>query len=261
MARRVIRITFLLMTLVICAGAMRGLVRGVVWLNTTDEPVGMKYFTMQLSAKEAAQRSSTKNNLKQIGLAIHNYHDTYDQFPYGGTYRENGEEGHSWISSLNAYLSFSFGGMLQWEEPWNSANNQQYFRSRIEYSIENPRLPLPTMNDDGYALSHYAANQHVMGPNRGLTFAEITDGTSNTLLVGEVNSLLQPWGAPTNWRDPMLGLNKDPRGFGGDIDPGGVMFSFTDGAVRYLSDDIDQRILDALATPAAGDDPGADWDK
>ena len=85
------------------------------------------------------------------------------------------------------------------------------------------------MNADGFALSHFAANQHVMGPNRGLKLKDITDGTSQTLLVGEVNSLLQPWGAPTNYRDPMRGLNKDPRGFGGDNDPGGVMFIFADG--------------------------------
>lgn len=256
---RMIRITLLFMILLICAGAVRGLIRGTIWLNTTDELQGFEYFSWQSRAKEASQRGATKYTLKEIGLALHNYHDTYGQFPFGGTYDESGESRHSWISSLQGFMLFQFDG-IHWEDSWDSDSNAKFFRSRLQhFGVENPRLPLSTINEDGFALSHFAANQHVLGPNRGLKLEEITDGTSQTLLVGEVNSLLQPWGAPTNYRDPMLGLNKDPRGFGGDTDPGGVYFVFADGRVEYLSDGIDQRVLDALATPAGGDDTGPDW--
>lgn len=252
---RMIRFTLLFMMLLICAGAVRGLIRGTIWLNTTDES---RHYELQLYARKDAQRMANKNTLKMLGLALHNYHDTHDQLPFGGTFAEDGEGRHSWISSLQGFTSFYFDD-LRWEEPWNSSHNEKFFRSRLTYDFESSRLPLPTMNNDGFALSHFAANQHVMGPNRGLKLEEITDGTSQTLLVGEVNSLLQPWGAPTNYRDPMLGLNKDPRGFGGDTDPGGVYFIFADGRVEYLSDGIDQSVLDALATPAGGDDTGPDW--
>ncbi len=52
-------------------------------------------------ARSAARRSTSKNNLKQIGLALHNYHDTHRTFPPGGTFDEEaGEYHHSWMTTV-----------------------------------------------------------------------------------------------------------------------------------------------------------------
>ncbi|MDB5338411.1 MAG: hypothetical protein JWN70_4030, partial [Planctomycetaceae bacterium] len=53
-------------------------------------------------AREAARRSQCKNNLKQLGLALHNYHDTYGVFPYAQTPCCSG--GHTWVEMLLPFM-------------------------------------------------------------------------------------------------------------------------------------------------------------
>jgi prepilin-type processing-associated H-X9-DG protein len=81
---------------------------------------------------------------------------------------------------------------------------------------------------------------------------EVTDGESNTLMAGEVKSRFKPWGDPTNWRDPSLGINRSPDGFGGPFE-GGASFLFVDGSVRFIKNTIDPSVLKALSTPQGGE--------
>lgn len=257
MVRRIILGLLLLIAIGVLGRATRELIRGTIWLRTTDIPFHQEaeYGSgfLQLEARQSANRSYLRNKMKQIALALHNYHDLYGSFPPGGTYDLNGNGHHGWISPLQGLATFTFDGGLDFDEPWDSDENRKYFHS-VLYDFTNPALPAaPVVNEDGFALSHFAANQHVMGPNLAMKLEDITDGAANTLFVGEVNSLFQPWGAPTNWRDPMLGLNTSPRGFGSHPDQGGVNFIIGDGSVRFLANEIDPDVLKALSTPAGGE--------
>jgi hypothetical protein len=71
--------------------------------------------------------------------------------------------------------------------------------------------------------------------------------------------MFQPWGAPTNWRDPTLGINSNRRGFGSHPELKGVLFAMADGSVEFVSEEIDPRILEALTTPDAGDSVPENW--
>ena len=75
-------------------------------------------------AREAAQRSTCKNNLKQIGLALHNYHDRYQSFPPAFVADENGKPMHSWRVLLLPYLDQAdLYARYNFNEPWNGPNN------------------------------------------------------------------------------------------------------------------------------------------
>jgi len=210
---------------------------------------------------KAARRSTSKNNLKQIGLAMHNYHDLASRFPIGGTF-SSGEPHHSWVTRLLPYLDqASLYNKIDFHQPWTTKTNQEHFQNRI-HAIYNPGMKSDYDNGksseeafQGFQPSHYAANSRVLNVNAGMDFKEITDGTSNTILAGEIKSNIKPWGDPTNFRDPARGINQSPHGFGSPF-KGGANILFVDGSVRFLSENIDPAVLKALSTPNGGEPVG-----
>src|SRR6056297_2202060 len=94
-------------------------------------------------AREAARRSSCKNNLKQLGIALHNYHDTHTVMPAGitacisnTTYRDTCWEGWSGLAMLLPYIEESaIYDNLDFNRYWNSTagnNNRQFTNSLID---------------------------------------------------------------------------------------------------------------------------------
>lgn len=204
-------------------------------------------------ARNAARYFQNKNNLKQIGLALHNYHDVYKMFPPGGIVREDGMQLLSWQASILPYLDGAGAPLFANINPdfaWNSPQNQSPFSQQIDTYL-NPGV---SRHPDG-AVSHHAGNSHLFQFNKGVSIAEITDGTSNTILAGNVSTGFKLWGDPTNVRDPGLGIGNTPEQFGGPFQ-GGAHFLLADGSVRFIRENIDRNVLKALATPAGGEQVG-----
>jgi type II secretory pathway pseudopilin PulG len=202
-------------------------------------------------AREAARRSQDKNNLKQIGLALHNYHDVFNKFPPGGIVREDGTEMMSWTASLLPYLDQAIlYTQINDDFGWSSPQNQMVFSTTIPQLL-NPGIPDKT----GPGICHYAGNSHLFEINKCWSMRELTDGTSNTIAIGDVAAGFKPWGDPTNVRDPGLGLGKTPDKFGSPY-RGGCHFLLMDGSVRFVSENTDLGTLKQLATPNGGEQVG-----
>jgi len=233
----------LIVSLFVAGVAATGAGHQIGWLTRTP----------LTDADGPARTSQSQNNLKQIGLALHNYHSQHEQFPPGGTFGPAGGGQHGWATRVLPFLDK--GALFQrvtWNEPWSAPVNRLPFAEPVE-SLLSPDRDLPTEDADGYALAHYAGNSRMLTDGDGSSIRDARDGTVNTLLAGEVADRLLPWAHPANTRDPAVGLNA-PGGFGGPWEDGGAHVVMVDGSVHFLNADIDPAVLRALATPDGGEE-------
>lgn len=208
------------------------------------------------ASREAARRAQCRNNLQQIALALHNYHDVYKSFPPAITYSADGQPLHSWRVLLLPYLDQQgLYGQYNLNEPWNGPGNSQLLaRMPPVYACPSG---LPAMGVTHYAVP--VGNKTMFPPDRGVRMSEITDGTSNTLMVVETH------GSGLNWMAPVdlpsgAGMPETQPTTPSSLHSGGFQAAFADGSVRFLGNTLAPPSLDALLTRDAGDlvAPG-DW--
>jgi prepilin-type processing-associated H-X9-DG protein len=203
-------------------------------------------------------QSLSWTNLRNMGLIFDGCHQSHKALPPGGTFDEIGRPLHGWMTAGLPYLEQNqLYDAINLEIPWDDPANAKPFQKVLIF-YRNVKVPVQYNRDDqGYALSHYAGNAHVLGGDRAWKLEEIKDGAAQTIMVGEAAGNFRPWGDPVNWRDPALGINKSPEGFGSPF-PGGAQVLFADGSVHFIKDTIDPKVLKALGTPDGGETISAD---
>jgi type II secretory pathway pseudopilin PulG len=194
-------------------------------------------------ARDAARRSQSRNNLRNLGLAFHNYHSGAECLPPGGYLLADGRDGHGWFALLTPFLDASnLYSQIDFDRPWTDSLNRHLFRTPYSTALIPGVDHIATA--EGYALLHYPGNPSVLHLNSSLALSDFRGGTSHTWLLGEAVGNHQPWGSPFNWRAWDLPLNSDDDAFGGPA--GATNFLLADGSVRLISDDADASVRGSL---------------
>ena len=199
------------------------------------------------AAREAARRMQCSNNLKQVALAMHNYHDAYKAFPPAYTVDADGNKLHSWRTLLLPFIEqASLYDQIDLDKPWDAPENQPI----AETVISNYTCP---SGPDG--MVPYTSYMVIVGSGtifedeNGMAIENITDGISNTILVVEVEGQQVPWMEPTDLSlDQMQMAINGGSTESGSNHPGGVMAALADGSVRFIADTIDPNMLRNLIT-------------
>lgn len=219
--------------------------------------LGVLYFLLKPSVVYpawVARMASSKNNLKQLGLAIHNYHDKHNVLPPAMIVNETGYKTHGWPALLLPFLEQEgLHGSIDFNLPFDEPANQSVMNVDVDAYVN----PMVEQAPGAIAELHYALNSQVFGPNSKTSFNNITDGTSNTFMGGEIAEGFRPWNNPRHTRDPALGFNRGYKTFGspyfGTKYGGRVQMLMMDGSVYSMDDTVSLSILQALATPAGGE--------
>ena len=239
----------LVLVMFIAGISIVGVTHQFVWLATSEERL------FGYASRDAARRNASMNKLRQQGLGIESYSNNHQSIPPGFTADPNGRMLHSWQTMiLPSVEEFNLYKQIDLTQPWNSPRNAPHCRQEVDMFI-NPSVASGDLADaEGFAVSHYAGNKLVLGSAQSLTFRDIADGNSRTVMAGEAAGNFVPWAKPTQGRDLQLGLNKSPDGFGSERRAGKTLFLMADGSVKEIVDGIDPRVLAALATPNGGED-------
>ena len=202
-------------------------------------------------AREAARRTQCKNNLKLIGLAMHNYHDTFLLFPAAHLNDQQGQPKLSWRVSILPYVDQApMFNMYNFNEAWDGPSNSRFLNPAPQVYV-CPSYPSTGPNTCYAAIT---GDHTVLGAGKCVSIREVTDGTSNTLMVVEACQLNIPWLKPQDIDAATVTRFGDPNG-PNSKHLGGVHVLMTDGAVRFVSLTASPDLLKVLITRDGGEVP------
>jgi prepilin-type N-terminal cleavage/methylation domain-containing protein len=253
--------------------------------------------------REAARRSQCSNHLRQIGLALHNYHDAHRVFPPGYLHRpspQGNAAGFGWAAMLLPYLEQpALYAEFDWNLPlWDDVHQAPRMRHlAVMLCPSDPGADgfFVEMGSEQYAAANYVGNfgpgdmdaapedrRGVFSRNSSTSVADVTDGLSQTFLIGErINGPFLravPHGIHTEYETVWSGAVRDlgdpdddhghmvlfrtaraPNALDSDDrdvvthHSSGAQFLLGDGAVRTIGENVNLDLYRALSTRAGGE--------
>lgn len=213
---------------------------------TTGVLVGLLLPAVQ-AARTAARRMSMSNNMKQVMLALHNYHDTFNRLPPAAITDEDGNPLLSWRVAILPFIEEqALYQKFHLDEPWDSEHNLPLSKELpAVYGSPNMQTPAGT-----------TVIQAVVGEDIGLRplkqtgFRDFLDGLSNSIMIMQVDA-----DAAVVWSKPGdLEIDMDsPLEHLGNAEMGGFHVGMADGAVKFISKNIDLELFKKMLTRAGAE--------
>jgi hypothetical protein len=178
--------------------------------------------------REAAESAVTLNNLKQIAIALHSYHDVHNGFPPAAILGKKGKKLLSWRVAILPFIEQdALYRNFKQDEPWDSEHNKKFSDVAIKTYMD-PRADLKPGQTNYKAL---VGNEAMFDAVKGRKFAEVTDGLSNTIMVVAGGDPV-PWAKPDDFDyDPKKEFPADYAKAFDDV----LLVMFADGSVRSIN--------------------------
>ncbi len=217
-----------------------------------DLPLAAAAGEAVVKVREAASRARSFNNLKQLGLAMHGYHDVTGSLPPAAVVDKTGKALLSWRVLVLPYVEQqALYQRFKLDEPWDSPHNKTLLDPMpAVFALPHPSKAKATETHYQAFVGKGAAFDLLKGP----TLVQFTDGTSNTIMLATAATPV-PWTKPDDMAfDPAADMTK-VLGFFPDVAHAG----FADGSVRALQRNINPKTLSALITRSGGEVIGDDF--
>jgi type II secretory pathway pseudopilin PulG len=200
------------------------------------------------AAREAARRTQSMNNLRQMSLGMLNYESARKTLPNQAICDKDGKPLLSWRVQILPYMDQQeLYNQFHLDEPWDSEHNRALIPQMPQiYANPNAKVMDGTTN----YLAVVGKECVFDGTNKAVGLRNITDGTSKTIAIVEADAdKAVDWTKPDDLRfdanNPTTGL--------GHLRPGGWLAAFLDGHIQFISNNVDPHLVKAMVTKAGGE--------
>jgi hypothetical protein len=202
---------------------------------------------------ESARRMQCSIHLKQIGLALQNYHDDYQSLPPAYIADAAGRPMHSWRVLILPYLEQkALYDKYDFNEPWNGPNNSKLHNELRVFCCPSRSAPYEN-RDTNYVV--VAGTETAWPGDKAVGFGNITDGPSNTILVVEITNSGIHWMEPRDLDFAQMPMAVNPQHGRGisSAHPNVALVVFADGHTYALTTKTQPETVRRLLTIADGE--------